>query len=295
MDNSRISVVIPVFNGERYLAQAIASALEQTLPPHQVIVVDDGSTDSSREIAASFGDPVTLSVQANQGPSAARNLGAAQSSGDWIAFLDADDYWQPGKLAQQVAVIEADPDVDFVYSGWLTLSDSGAAESVRAKSPEWVKKRLAYQCPLIPSTVMARRSLMLRYPWSTFFRSSEDWWLFYQLSKAAKFAGIEEPTTFYRLHDESLTHRDWRSVLKYALLVAAEIQRDFTGIERARLKRTVHGRLLASAALAAREQGSAGSLGLITRSLLAWPFPGIPMARHKVFLKMLMQRLQGAT
>ena len=293
MDSLRISVVIPVFNGERYLRKAITSALEQSYPPHQVIVADDGSTDSSRAIAESFGGAVTCMTQANQGPSAARNLGILSSSGDWIAFLDADDYWSPDKLSLQVAAIRANPNVDFVYSGWTSLDDDGVSESFRAESPEWVKKRLAFECPLIPSTVLARRSLLLRHPWSTMFRSSEDWWLFYRLSRDLVFAAVETPTTFYRLHDESLTQRDWRSVLMHAQLVAAEIQQDFAGFERFRLKRMVDSRLLASAALAARRQQSPESLRFITRSLLAWPFPNVRPTRYQVFLKMLVQRLSS--
>lgn len=290
MDNPRISVVIPVFNGERYLEQAIASALGQSYAPHQVIVVDDGSTDSSREIAKSFGASIVHLVQANQGPSAARNFGVDRSTGEWVAFLDADDYWCDDKLELQAAVIRNDPGVDLVYTGWSLIGADGV-RSIKARPPDWVKRRLPYQCPLIPSTVLVRRSLLQSYPWSTDFRSSEDWWLFYRLSRHARFSAIEASTSFYRQHDESLTQRDWRPVLKYASLVAARIQQDFTGIGRLRLKRMVDGRLLASAAVAAREQGSRESLRLVIRSLIAWPFPNIRPPRYKALPRMLVQCL----
>lgn len=291
MDNLRISVVIPVFNGERYLGQAIESALGQSQSPHQVIVVDDGSTDSSRDIAKSFGDAIIFLPQINKGPGAARNHGIEKSSGEWIAFLDADDYWQSEKLAWQSAVVLDNPDVGLVYSGWTTLSDNGMSENISAKPPEWVKKRLITQCPIVPSTVLVRRSLMLQNSWSTKLGSSEDWWLFYRISRNTKFASVEKPTTVYRIHNKSLTHRDWRSVLKYAQMVSAWIQNDFTGIERISLKRVVDGRLLMNAAIAAREQGSHESFRLISRSLLAWPFPIGRSSRYKIFLKLLMQWL----
>lgn len=291
MDNLRISVVIPVFNGERYLGQAIERALGQSHSPHQVIVVDDGSTDSSRDIAESFGDAIIFLPQINQGPGAARNYGVEKSSGEWIAFLDADDYWHPEKLAWQSAVVRDNPHVDLVYSGWTTLSDSGMTENIDAKPAAWVKKRLVTQCPIIPSTVLIRRSLMLQNTWSTKLRSSEDWWLFYGFSRTAEFASVENPTTIYRVHNESLTHRDWQSVLQYAQMVSARIQNDFTGIERISLKRMIDGRLLMNAAIAAREQGSHESFRLISKSLLAWPFPIGCSSRYKMFLKMLMQWL----
>jgi glycosyltransferase involved in cell wall biosynthesis len=128
-----VSLIIPVFNGERFLREAIESALEQTRPPHEVIVVDDGSTDASAEIARSLG--VTCLQQSNQGPSAARNLGAAHSSGDYIAFLDQDDVWLPRKLAAQLEALAEEPDAAYAlcYVRYL-LEDE-------ASPPDWFHRR----------------------------------------------------------------------------------------------------------------------------------------------------------
>jgi glycosyltransferase involved in cell wall biosynthesis len=293
MDRLRISVVIPVFNAEKYLRQAICSALEQTLPPHEVIIVDDGSTDSSREIAASFGPAVICLSQRHQGPSAARNLATTRSTGDWIAFLDADDYWLPDKLSRQAAVIQADPSVGLVYTGRTEVYPDGTSEEVRAQQPAWVRDRLAFENPVFPTTVMARRSLLIEHSWSDLFKSSEDWWLFYCLSRITKFATIVEPTAVYRRHPESLTSKDWMAVLHYAEMVAQDIQSDFTGYHKLLLRRRVNSRLFASAALAARTQGSPEFLRYIVRSLVSWPFPDLRPARYKIFLKMLFQKISG--
>lgn len=107
-ESIRISVVIPCYNGGEFLAEAIQSALAQTHPPCEVIVIDDGSTDDSASIAESFGPPVRVIRQRNQGESVARNRGIEAASGDWIAFLDADDVWMPSKLEQQLAVVDAE-------------------------------------------------------------------------------------------------------------------------------------------------------------------------------------------
>lgn len=96
-----ISVIIPVYNGQRFLAQAVNSVLKQTVPPGEVIVVDDGSTDGSADIARSFPTPVCTIFQENKGPAAARNAGVKEARGQLIAFLDADDIWLPEKLARQ--------------------------------------------------------------------------------------------------------------------------------------------------------------------------------------------------
>ena len=108
-----VSVIIPVFNGARHIGTAIKSALDQTLHIHEIIVVDDGSTDNTNEVIADFAS-VTYIFQENQRQGPARNRGAAESSGTYIAFLDADDRWLPDKLAKQHEYLEAHPEDGFV-------------------------------------------------------------------------------------------------------------------------------------------------------------------------------------
>jgi glycosyltransferase involved in cell wall biosynthesis len=106
--SSRVSVVIPAFNAEAYLAEAVASILEQTAPATEIIVIDDGSTDGTGNVARSFA-AVTYVHQANAGVAAALNHGARIASGDCIAFLSADDIWYPDKLALQRRALQAAP------------------------------------------------------------------------------------------------------------------------------------------------------------------------------------------
>jgi glycosyltransferase involved in cell wall biosynthesis len=116
MSAPRVSVVIPVYNGERYLAATIESVLAQTRPPDEVIVVDDGSTDGSAQIAERYATRgVRCHSQANAGGGAARNRGIALSRGDFIAFLDADDLWEPVKLQLQLDAFAAEPSLDLVF------------------------------------------------------------------------------------------------------------------------------------------------------------------------------------
>lgn len=113
--SAQVSVIVPVYNGEKYLTEAIASALRQTQRPDEIIVVDDGSTDASVSIAEQFGAPVHVFSQEHRGSGAARNCGAGVAGGEWIAFLDADDIWQPGKLALQLAALEVEPRAEMAF------------------------------------------------------------------------------------------------------------------------------------------------------------------------------------
>lgn len=110
-----VSVIIPVFNAERYLGEALESVLRQVHTPVEIIVVDDGSTDGSSAVAKGFGPAVRVVTQPNQGPSVARNCGIGLAHGDYLAFLDADDLWMKYKLQRQLQALTADPALDMVF------------------------------------------------------------------------------------------------------------------------------------------------------------------------------------
>src|SRR5689334_10135830 len=95
-------VIIPAYNAVETLGRAIDSALAQSLPPHEVVVVDDGSRDATAELAERYGPPVRVIRQSNAGPGAARNRGVQATSSPWVAFLDADDEWLPKKMETQL-------------------------------------------------------------------------------------------------------------------------------------------------------------------------------------------------
>jgi len=107
-----ISCIVPVFNGERYLAEALDSILKQSYRPLEIIVADDGSTDGTEAIVARFGTQVRYLYQPNSGPATARNLGLEVVRGEFVGFLDADDLWHPEKLERQMARFDARPELD---------------------------------------------------------------------------------------------------------------------------------------------------------------------------------------
>lgn len=201
MSDLAVSVVIPVFNGERYLAEAIESALSQTHPPHQVIVVDDGSTDCSADIAASHN--VTIIRQPNRGAAAARNAGIAAASGDCLAFLDADDVWLPTKLQRQVERLKSlEADICFAYM--THVCEPGT------NRPNWeqslAESGTPVACFLPSSWVVLRTSFESVGPFNDSYRIGEDteWYLRARRAGLAV-AVVEEPLLMRRIHDANLT------------------------------------------------------------------------------------------
>jgi glycosyltransferase involved in cell wall biosynthesis len=222
-ENPLVSVVIPVFNGEKYLAEAIETALAQTHRPIEVIVVDDGSTDGSREIAASFGAPVGHSFQPHHGLGAARNHGIEKARGSFCAFLDSDDLWVKDKLARQLAVFRDHPDIDMVF---------GHAELFH--SPELDEKRKA-NLQGAGETMPANSASALLIKRESFFRAGLfetkwrlgefiDWYL-KASDKGLKSYTLPEVVTKRRLHGGNMTIRDRAARPDYVHIVKASLDR----------------------------------------------------------------------
>lgn len=167
--NPLISVIIPAFNAARFLPQALASVAAQTYPADRIetVVVDDGSSDDTLSIAGDFeGRCPGLHVlsQPNKGVAAARNVGIAASSGELLAFLDADDRWRPDKLAAQADVFRANPELGLVHCGFVFVDQLGAA------LPDWPRRSrldegdvlLEYICDffLVTSGVLVPRKVL---------------------------------------------------------------------------------------------------------------------------------------
>jgi glycosyltransferase involved in cell wall biosynthesis len=120
----KISVIIPTYNYGRFIGEAVRGVIAQTLPASEIIVVDDGSTDATEEVLREFGESVRYIRQDNQGVCAARNAGVEKSSGDFIAFADADDVWLPEKLEKQMAKFAEDSRIGLVHCGMREYDDA---------------------------------------------------------------------------------------------------------------------------------------------------------------------------
>lgn len=130
----KVSVVIPTYNRAHFIGEALASVMAQTRPVHEIIVVDDGSTDGTRAVVENFPGPVRYVPQPNSGPSVARNRGVKEAKGDLVAFLDSDDLWVPEKIAIQVGFMEANPELEFVFGLMVNFDGKNPDSAPEIKS-----------------------------------------------------------------------------------------------------------------------------------------------------------------
>ena len=222
-DVPRISVIIPLYNGERYIAQALDSVLGQSLMPFEIIVVDDGSTDGSCEILDTYGDRIVRVFQENSGTAAARNAGVKTSSGDMLAFLDQDDCWTEDKLKKQVSVLSNDPNAQIAW---------GLVQQFI--SPELSEKfRRRYRCQenpvsgYLPSALLIRRKAFEQVgPFHTRWKIGEwaDWYARYTQSGILS-KNVSVIVTYRRIHqgNKGITMIDDRK--EYISLIRENLKR----------------------------------------------------------------------
>lgn len=200
-----VSVVIPAYNAERYIAAAVDSALAQTYPHCEVIVVDDGSTDRTPQILEGYGDRIRLHRQQNGGSSAACNAGVALARGRWIAFLDADDLWLPDKTRLQLE-----------RCGRLAISHTDSwcfgealPQDVRRGSFEplyggQVLERLLVVNFITKSSVLMLREVYLEAGgFGNTYPAVEDWPLWLRVCARHELGLVDEPLVRYRVHPQS--------------------------------------------------------------------------------------------
>ncbi len=190
--NPLVSVVIPVFNGERYLRDAVQSVLDQRYAPLEIILVDDGSTDGTATVAQSLPEAVSYLHQTNQGPAAARNRGIEHARGGLIAFADADDLWPPAKLELQLPYLINEPAIEIVMGRIQLLSETGLTESAFSVN---------LGCAVIRKSVFDRVGL---FDESMRFSEDVDWFMRARESGAAIMT-IDTVTLFYRQHEQNMT------------------------------------------------------------------------------------------
>lgn len=209
-----VSVIIPTYNSAKFVGVAVESALQQTRVPHEIFVVDDGSTDETQQVLSRFAAPVIVIRQENQGQSAARNLAIARATGDAIMFLDADDLLLPSCIEQSVAPLERDPAVDVVYSdSYLVDGDAKRlgvfSEIYPAPRPSgMILGELGYRWSVINiSSTLVRRSALSGVAFDgTLARSgADDFDLWRQLAAKGRFQYVDEVLGCYRCHSGQMS------------------------------------------------------------------------------------------
>ena len=224
-DNPLVSVIIPVFNYQLYLGEAIESVLSQTYRHLEVIVVDDGSTDRSGEVAKSFaGRGVRYSHQDNAGIGPARNKGVELARGEFLAFLDADDRWPEEKIERQLRAFERDPSLEMCFGQAVQLQTG----------PAWEAGVKDNQLPetgkvpgMVPGTMIIKRDAFDRvgkFPGGLKVGEFIDW---YARAVELRVRSVVLPDLFLwrRIHDSNQGVRERQSISDYARVLKAKLDR----------------------------------------------------------------------
>lgn len=207
---TKVSILIPCYNAEQWIGQAIQSALDQTWPDKEVIVVDDGSIDGSREVIQSFEGRVKFEFGTNRGGNPTRNRLLELASGDWVQYLDADDYLLPDKINHQMKSVE--DSVDVVYGPILieTIGSLGTSRTLTApdSSNDLAEQWIRWHVCQTGGVLWRRESLILIGGWNESFSCCQDNEVCLRaIKKGLKFKYSEYQDTVYRIWSEQTVCR----------------------------------------------------------------------------------------
>lgn len=214
-----VSVIIAVFNGEKYIKEAIESVLNQTYKDIELIVVDDGSTDNTKGIITSY-LKVKYVYQENKGEGAARNLGTGLAEGEYVAFLDADDLCKVDKIEKQVRILQSNPEIDVVYCDLevvdenLKYINTLKSEGIYSKREDLLSMMLYRQVVQGPICMMIRKKCSDEVKWEENYTYIVDYIYTINLAKKFNFKYLEDPLYVYRRHNDNLSNSHEKTLVE---------------------------------------------------------------------------------
>lgn len=274
-----VSVVIPVFNGAKTLGAAIDSALQQSYPVDEVLVINDGSKDNSAEVARCWAErsaKVRFFDKENGGVSSARNRGINEARSEWIAFLDADDTWIPEKLAKQLSAMQAVPDVSASYTGmWVHDQIDGSVTEEPARIHDSLLERLRYgNCGIGGSSLMIRASVLQELGgFDSVLDGVEDWELILRLLiSGKKILTVPEPLIHYTAAMGSLSMSQKIMNQELRLLETGKLLHGLRGPRRLYTRQRILAEVYCRAGFTARTKGNhKEAFRRFYQSVTSWP------------------------
>lgn len=193
---SSITAIIPTYNRKNWLGEALDSVLQQTRPPEEIILVDDGSTDGTAAFVRERYPAVRYLSREKQGPAAARNAGAAAANGEWLAFLDSDDCWLPQKLQRQVEFLQQHPQCEAVYTDEIWIRNGRRVNQGKRhrKYGGWIYAHCVPLCIISPSSILLSRRLFEALGgFDPEYPACEDYELWLRMSARYPVGYLDEP------------------------------------------------------------------------------------------------------
>lgn len=294
-----VTVVIPVYNGAHFVGKAIDSVLAQTRPAAEILVINDGSTDNIVEVVGRYGDAVKLISQPNGGLSNARNTGIRLAHSRYIAFLDADDWWDPKKLEAQVAAMTADPGANANYTGLMRVDAvTGEERAYLPPSVRDVTRAVQWCNPAGPtgSSILVSKEMLDRVgPFKEHLPACEDWDMWFRLTRAGtKFTVTPEPLSYILVSSSSMSG-DADHMYNTFLLMLDSLLKDMRGLRRWVWRRRILAYQAYKAVLTAKGAGRGDrERAYMWKSLAAWPSPFWTPFRFKVFAVTMLRGSSAA-
>jgi glycosyltransferase involved in cell wall biosynthesis len=270
-----VAVVIPAYNAEPFIRRAVDSVLGQTVPPDRLIVIDDGSRDNTRAILESYGDRLELLTQQNQGPSVARNRALKMIDSEFVAFVDADDAWEPTKIERQLEAFAANPGAVLCYTGIRVITPSGAERVHSPIAPDDLHRTLRFTSPGIPPSCMMFRTQAYRDigGFNTALRGIDDWDFVARMSRRGPFCRVREPLLRYYALDVSLSSDADRIFGEVRKMLDPVLLEGLSGPSRWIWRQRILSFQAYKAGLTSRASKNPRELRYMIESLLAWPLP----------------------
>jgi glycosyltransferase involved in cell wall biosynthesis len=231
MTNPKVSIVMTVYNGEKYIAEAIESVKNQTFSDYELLIIDDGSTDGTAAAVSTFlsDKRIKYFYQTNKGVSAARNKGIAESHGNYIAFIDHDDVFLPEKIMKTVRFLEANDTYGMVYTDMFVVNENGGFIS------NWLDKKRFYgeggiylnllnECFILPTAVLIRMAILRETGlFSEDIKSGEDIDLWLRIARRSKIGLIHEPLVKWRQHENNMSKKSKSNIPNYIKVFESQL------------------------------------------------------------------------
>jgi len=292
MKTPLISVIIPTYNRMQYICETIDSVLEQTYKNIEIIVVDDGSIDNTKDVLSRYGSKISYIYQNNAGPSAARNNGIKQSNGELLAFLDSDDIWLQQKLEKQLELIQQSPDIGLVSCGSYDIDSSGNIIGEPFIQRNYKSRELLVKALILRNVVGGGSFPLIRrecfdklglFSEDIIICEDRDMWI--RIAKRYEIKFIEEPLIKYRIHETNLNKDVTRIKNSTRKLIERNVDK-----KHSLLKRKAYSCLYITLAWEYMDRGDRYSaIKNIIKSIVSYPLKaGDQNGKYKTLCKLIM-------